>query len=183
MYPEFKDIIYGAVGREKKRVPHRLEDAWEDPVLLKGDGLPTYNLANVVDDHHMHITHVIRGTEWMAMTPKHLTMYEAFGWKAPQYAHVPLLTDQGGAKLSKRTGSIDVRSYRRDGIIPEALLNFVALLGWSHSAENDLMNLEELMGNVSLVESLQRCLINESFITKVYSQVYKGQRGSKLQKA
>jgi len=147
-YPEFNDIVYGLVGRETAPQRH-VGDSWEDPILLKSDGLPTYNLANVVDDHHMQITHVVRGTEWMAMTPKHLAMYEAFGWQPPQFAHVGLLTGIDGAKLSKRTGSTDVRSFREQGVLPEALVNFVALLGWSNRKSSDVMSLKELEKNVS----------------------------------
>ncbi|KAJ9638773.1 Glutamate--tRNA ligase mitochondrial [Coniosporium tulheliwenetii] len=129
-YPEFNDLVYGHVGRGKKK---RRQDmvAYEDPILLKTDGLPTYHLANVVDDHHMKITHVIRGDEWLPATPKHLAMYDAFGWEPPQFAHVALLVDEKGRS------SI--------GIFPETLVNFVALLGWSHNRGNDCMDMEKLI--------------------------------------
>ncbi|KAJ9663288.1 Glutamate--tRNA ligase mitochondrial [Coniosporium apollinis] len=144
-YPEFNDLVYGHVGRGKKK---RRQDmvAYEDPILLKTDGLPTYHLANVVDDHHMKITHVIRGDEWLPATPKHLAMYDAFGWEPPQFAHVALLVDEKGAKLSKRNFDVDIASYRdKIGIFPETLVNFVALLGWSHNRGNDCMDMEKLI--------------------------------------
>jgi glutamyl-tRNA synthetase len=150
VYPQFVDLIYGNVGRTLK--PRRRGDeAYEDPILLKTDGLPTYHLANVVDDHHMEITHVIRGTEWLPATPKHLAMYEAFGWTPPEFAHVGLLTDQEGNKLSKRNFDTDIASFRDNmGIFPEALANFVALLGWSHGSRSDIMTMNDLINRVSI---------------------------------
>ncbi|KAF2502448.1 glutamyl-tRNA synthetase [Lophium mytilinum] len=145
VYPEFNDLVYKKVGHTKRIGAN---DGYEDPVLLKSDGLPTYHLANVVDDHHMKITHVIRGTEWLPATPKHLVMYQAFGWSPPEFAHVGLLVDEKGNKLSKRNFDTDIASYRdKLGVFPEALSNFVALLGWSHKNKTDVMTMNELVDN------------------------------------
>ncbi|TVY43241.1 Glutamate--tRNA ligase, mitochondrial [Lachnellula occidentalis] len=150
-YPVYNDLVYGLVrqrGDYKQKVPH---EQYDDPILLKSDGFPTYHLANVVDDHLMKITHVIRGSEWMSSTPKHLAMYQAFGWEPPKFAHVSLLVDKTGAKLSKRTGSVELAEWRdKEGIFPEVLNNFVSLLGWSHSEKHDVMNMEELIRAASL---------------------------------
>lgn len=149
-YPQFVDLIYGNVGRTLKP-GRRGDEAYEDPILLKTDGLPTYHLANVVDDHHMKITHVIRGTEWLPATPKHLAMYEAFGWTPPEFAHVGLLTDQEGNKLSKRNFDTDIASFRdKMGIFPEALANFVALLGWSHGSRSDIITMNDLINKFTM---------------------------------
>ena len=103
----------------------------DDQVLLKSDGYPTYHLANVVDDHLMGITHVIRGEEWLSSTPKHVLLYHFFGWDLPVFAHLPLLLNADKSKLSKRQGDVSVEDYRLKGYLPEALVNFVALLGWN----------------------------------------------------
>ncbi|KAF4303990.1 Glutamyl/glutaminyl-tRNA synthetase class Ic [Botryosphaeria dothidea] len=143
-YPPFFDLVYGKIGKGTKPATKKVDDAYDDPILLKSDGLPTYHLANVVDDHHMKITHVIRGTEWLPSTPRHMAMYQAFGWEPPAFAHVGLLVDEEGNKLSKRNMDIDVASYRKNGFLPEAVDNFVALLGWSHRNRSDVMSLQEL---------------------------------------
>jgi glutamyl-tRNA synthetase len=119
----FTDIIRGAITVSARDL--------DDQVLLKSDGFPTYHLANVVDDHFMRITHVIRGEEWIPSTPKHVLLYEAFGWEMPQFAHLPLLLNPDRSKLSKRHGDVAVEDFRRQGYFPEALVNFVALLGWN----------------------------------------------------
>lgn len=119
----FDDVVRGRVSFSRKTV--------DDQVLLKSDGFPTYHLANVVDDHLMGITHVIRGEEWLPSTPKHILLYEAFGWDIPQFAHLPLLLNLDRSKLSKRQGDVAVEDYLAKGYVPEALLNFVALLGWN----------------------------------------------------
>lgn len=135
----------------------------DDKVLFKSDGMPTYHLANIVDDHLMEITHVIRGEEWLPSLPLHILLYRAFGWEAPEFAHLPLiLKPTGNGKLSKRdgdkfgfpvfplewtdpdTGSIS-RGYREDGYLPEALINFLALLGWNSSDEQEVFSKEELI--------------------------------------
>ncbi|KAI5302689.1 Glutamate--tRNA ligase mitochondrial, partial [Ascosphaera pollenicola] len=143
-YPMFEDIVFGKTGfnRAGKKDSASLGSQIGDPILIKSDGHPTYHLANVVDDHHMKIT--IDQKEWMSSTPMHMALYEAFGWKAPEFAHVPLLCDITGAKLSKRNNDIDISSFREQGILPEALANFTALLGWSHPGKSDVLSLKQL---------------------------------------
>lgn len=153
-YPAYEDLVYGLI-RQKQDIRTRVKGplypySYEDPVLLKSDGFPTYHLASVVDDHLMEITHVIRGSEWMSSTPKHLTIYKAFGWEPPAYAHVGLLLDKSGAKLSKRNASIDIAEWREKGVFPETLTNFVTLLGWSHRQKMDLMSMKELIQFASM---------------------------------
>lgn len=148
-YPTYKDLIYGTFRPLKKR-GHVTESSFEDPILLKSDGLPTYHLANVVDDHLMKITHVIRGSEWMPSTPKHIAMYQAFGWTPPEFAHVGLLVDDKGNKLSKRNFDTDITAFKEMEIFPETLTNFAALLGWSHKEKSDVMDLETLTKNFTL---------------------------------
>lgn len=154
VYPEFVDLIYGKVGNDKGKnvgiTRKRGEVAYEDPVLLKTDQRPTYHLANVVDDHFMNITHVVRATEWMPSTPKHLALYNAFGWTPPAFAHVGLLVNERGHKLSKRDHATDISYYRNLGILPDALVNYVALLGWSHDQRSDVMQMQDLVKQVIL---------------------------------
>jgi glutamyl-tRNA synthetase len=122
----------------------------DDQVLLKSDGYPTYHLANVVDDHLMGITHVIRGEEWLSSTPKHVLLYRYFGWEQPVFAHLPLLLNPDRSKLSKRQGDVAVEDYRAKGYLPEALVNFVAFLGWNPGDEREYFTLEELAREFSL---------------------------------
>lgn len=122
----------------------------DDQVILKSDGFPTYHLAVVVDDHFMKITHVIRGEEWLSSTPKHLLLYDYFGWQAPQFAHLPLLLNNDRSKLSKRQGDVAVEDYRRKGYLPEALVNFIAFLGWNPGDEREFFSLKELVQEFSL---------------------------------
>ncbi|MCS6989085.1 MAG: glutamate--tRNA ligase [Chloroherpetonaceae bacterium] len=124
----------------------------DDQVLLKADGFPTYHLAVVVDDHLMKITHVIRGEEWLSSTPKHVLLYEFFGWEMPVFAHVPLLLNPDRTKLSKRQGDVAVEDYVKKGFSREALLNFVALLGWNPGGGSDqeIFTLDELIERFSL---------------------------------
>ncbi|MGI9254606.1 MAG: glutamate--tRNA ligase, partial [Thermomicrobiales bacterium] len=117
----------------------------EDLVLLKSDGFPTYHLANVVDDHDMEITHILRGEEWIPTAPVHLRLYAAFGWDAPQLAHMPLILAPGGGKLSKRHGSTSMEEFRTQGYLPEALMNYLALLGWSLDGEREFFSREDLL--------------------------------------
>lgn len=138
----FKDIIRGEIS-----VQNELTD---DQILVKSDNYPTYHLANVVDDHHMRITHVIRGEEWLLSVPKHIRLYQAFGWDIPQMAHLPLLLNPDRTKLSKRQGDVAVEDFLEKGYIPEALLNFVALLGWNPGTDQELFTLEELIDQFSL---------------------------------
>lgn len=127
-------------------------DTIDDQVLLKSDDFPTYHLANVVDDYLMEVTHVIRGEEWLSSTPKHLLLYRAFGWKAPEFAHLPLLLNKDRTKLSKRQGDVAVEEYRKKGYLPEALINFVALLGWHPGGDTtqEIFSLPELVEKFSL---------------------------------
>lgn len=117
----------------------------DDQVLLKSDGFPTYHLANVVDDHLMKITHVIRGDEWISSTPKHLLLYESFGWQPPVYMHVPLLLGKDGRKLSKRRNPTSIFYYRDSGYLPEAFCNFLTLMGYSMPQDKELYSLEEII--------------------------------------
>ncbi len=135
----FNDLIRGQVSIHSKDV--------DDQVLMKSDGFPTYHLANVVDDHLMRISHVIRGEEWLSSTPKHILLYEAFGWELPQFAHLPLLLNPDKSKLSKRQGDVSVEAYLEKGYLKEALINFVALLGWNPGSGNtqEIFTLDELV--------------------------------------
>lgn len=150
-YPEFIDLLHGKLNMQTQVNPDDVR--YDDPVLVKSDGLPTYHLANVVDDHLMKITHVVRGEEWLASTPKHVAMYKAFGWKPPSFVHIPLLTTTANKKLSKRAGDIGVLSLAEKGILPEAMINYVALYGWSPSStspNSDIFTLKELEKAFSL---------------------------------
>lgn len=143
----FRDRIRGAVSFES--------DMLDDQVLVKSDGMPTYHLANVVDDHLMGITHVIRGEEWLSSTPKHVLLYQFFGWHAPEMAHLPLIMSPSGGKLSKRNADdlgipVSVRQYRDEGYEPEALINFLAFLGWNPGTEQEIFSLDELVEAFSL---------------------------------
>lgn len=142
-WPRYTDLVYGSTGKGDKKL---FSDApvWDDAILIKSDGFPTYHWANVCDDHDMQITHVVRGSEWMSSTPLHVAIYQAKEWQPPLFAHVPLLVDQNKQKLSKRNFDTDVSSYKTRGIFPEAFNNFAALLGWSHQESSDVMNLAEL---------------------------------------
>jgi nondiscriminating glutamyl-tRNA synthetase len=116
----------------------------DDQVIVKTDGFPTYHLAVVVDDHAMGITHVFRGEEWLPSTPKHLALYAAFGWEPPQFAHLPLLLNPDRSKLSKRQGDVAVEDFRDQGYLRDALVNFIALLGWNPTSDREVYSVEEL---------------------------------------
>jgi len=137
-----EDIIRGEVVFNSNVV--------DDQILLKSDGYPTYHLANVVDDHLMKITHVIRGEEWLSSTPKHILLYKYFDWEVPKFAHLPLLLNPDKSKLSKRQGDVAVEDYRAKGYLKEALVNFVALLGWSAGDDREFYYLEELCQSFTL---------------------------------
>jgi glutamyl-tRNA synthetase len=124
----------------------------DDLVILKSDGFPTYHLANVVDDHEMKISHVLRGDEWISSTPRHVLLYEAFGWTPPHFAHMPVILDPSGGKLSKRKGAASVMDYKNRGILSDALFNFLALLGWSPGGgdEREKMSRQEIVDAFSL---------------------------------
>ena len=143
----FEDVIRGYVSFEASEL--------DDQVLIKSDGLPTYHLANVVDDHLMEISHVIRGEEWLSSTPKHILMYRYFGWEPPQLAHLPLIMSPEGGKLSKRDANelgipVYVTDYREAGYEPDALINFLALLGWNPGTEQEVFSMDELAEAFSL---------------------------------
>ncbi len=125
-------------------------DDLDDLVLLKSDGFPTYHLANVVDDHAMKITHVLRGDEWIVSTPRHLLLYRALGWEPPVFAHLPVILSPQGGKLSKRKGAASVMDYKRGGVLPESLFNFLALLGWAPGDDREKMSREEMIQAFSL---------------------------------
>lgn len=125
-------------------------DSVDDQVLLKSDGFPTYHFAVVVDDHLMKITHVLRGEEWISSTPKHLLLYRAFGWEPPLFAHMPLIRNADKSKLSKRKNDVSILSYREKGYLPEALVNFIALLGWSHPEGKEIFTFEEFLRVMTL---------------------------------
>ncbi|MEM7175163.1 MAG: glutamate--tRNA ligase [Chlamydiota bacterium] len=122
----------------------------DDQVLMKSDGYPTYHLANVVDDYLMGITHVIRGDEWMSSTPKHVLLYEAFGWPQPKFIHLPLLLGADGKKLSKRRNPTSIFYYRDSGYLPEAFVNFLTLMGYSMEGDREVYSLEEIIAEFSL---------------------------------
>lgn len=130
------------------KIKGRITSPWadvDDQVLLKSDGFPTYHLANVVDDHLMEITHVIRGDEWMSSTPKHVLLYDSFGWKAPEFLHMPLLLGTDGKKLSKRRNPTSIFYYRDSGYLPEAFLNFLTLMGYSMPGDEEIYPLEKII--------------------------------------
>lgn len=124
----------------------------DDQILVKSDGFPTYHLANVVDDHTAGITYVIRGEEWIPSTPKHVLLYKAFGWEAPQFAHLSLFINKGGGKLSKREGAKSVLAYKDAGYLPEAVVNFIALLGWNPKTEQEVFSMDELIAAFDLTQ-------------------------------
>jgi glutamyl-tRNA synthetase len=117
----------------------------DDQILIKSDGMPTYNFANVIDDHAMAITHILRGSEYLTSTPKYKLLYEAFGWEVPVYVHLPLMTNADGKKISKRNGDASIPDLLDAGYLPEAIINYAALLGWSPSDNNEIFTLDELI--------------------------------------
>ena len=143
----FSDIVRGEVSFNSNEV--------DDQILVKSDGMPTYHLANVVDDHLMGITHVIRGEEWLSSTPKHVLLYRFLGWDVPAMAHLPLILSPTGGKLSKRNAEsqgipVFVRDYQAEGYEPEALLNYIAFLGWNPGTDQEIFDLDELAGVFTL---------------------------------
>jgi len=136
------DIVFGHLEFE-----NRLTD---DFVALKSDGFPTYHLASVVDDHYMGITHVMRGKEWIPSVPRHVQLYAALGWDMPEFAHLPVILAPDRSKLSKRHGAASVWDYRDMGILPEALVNYVALLGWSLDDKSEFFTTQDLIASFDL---------------------------------
>ena len=138
----YTDLVYGEISVDYKDI--------EDGILIKSDGMPTYNFANVVDDHLMGITHVIRGTEYLSSTPKYNLMYDAFGWERPTYIHLPPIMKDAQRKLSKRHGDASYEDFVKKGYVKEAIVNYIALLGWSPKTNQEKMSLAELTENFSL---------------------------------
>ncbi len=138
----FTDIVRGDVTFESSCI--------DDFVLLKSDGYPTYHLASVVDDHLMRISHVLRAEEWLSSTPRHLMLYDALGYRPPQFAHLPMLLGKDRSKLSKRHGAVSITDYKEQGYLPEAMLNFLSLLGWSLDDKTDIISRKQLIDNFSL---------------------------------
>lgn len=138
---EFDDLVFGSV-----KIPYKSID---DQILIKRNGLPTYHFGVVVDDHLMEITHVLRGSEYVSSTPKDILMYEAFGWDIPKWVHMPLIVGQNGKKLGKREGALPALEYLRQGYLPEAVINYLALLGWNPGDETTVMTKDELIKKFS----------------------------------
>ena len=149
----FKVPLEGATRYEDQllgTIERRNRDINPDPVLLKSDGYPTYHLAAITDDHDMRISHVLRAQEWVSSAPLHVLIFHACGWEPPRYAHLPVVNGPDGKKLSKRHGSMSVGEFRRRGYLPEALVNYIALLGWSLDGSSELFSLQELERSFSL---------------------------------
>ncbi len=136
---ELDDIVFGHVEFENRQ--------YDDFVAIKSDGFPTYHLASVVDDHHMGISHVMRGKEWLSSVPRHVQLYAALGWDMPEFAHLPVILAPDKTKLSKRHGAASVMDYRDMGILPEALMNYLTLLGWSLDDKSEFFTTDELISN------------------------------------
>ena len=146
----FVDELYGKITVENKEL--------DDMILIKSDGYPTYNFANVIDYHLQEITHVVRGNEYISSSPKYQRLYEAFGWEAPKYVHLPLITDENHKKLSKRSGHSSYEDLVEQGFLPEAIVNYIALLGWSPEDNQEIFSLDELIKNFDY-------FYNKTFIT------------------
>ena len=145
--PDGEEVVFYDMVRERVAIQC---DEIDDQVLIKSDGFPTYHFANVVDDHLMGITHVMRGEEWLPSTPKHVLLYQFFNWKLPKFIHLPLLLNSDKSKLSKRQGDVSVEDYLNKGYLPETLINFVALLGWHPKDEKELFSLSDLENEFSV---------------------------------
>ena len=140
-YPKEGKTVFDDIVRDRVAIDNSIVD---DQILIKSDGFPTYHFASVVDDHLMKITHVIRGEEWLSSVPKHIFLYESFGWEPPVWVHLPLLLNSDRSKLSKRQGDVSVESYLEKGYLTEVLLNFIALLGWHSADDREIYSLGEL---------------------------------------
>lgn len=138
---KFHDLVRGDVTINTDEI--------DDQVLMKSDGFPTYHMAVVVDDHLMKITHVVRGEEWLASTPKHVFLYEALGWEAPEFVHLPTVLNKNHKKLSKREGDVSVEDFKKRGYLPEGLINYLALVGWSPEDDEEIMTLKGLIPKFS----------------------------------
>ncbi|GAI03372.1 unnamed protein product, partial [marine sediment metagenome] len=138
----FHDVIRGQLTFQNSTL--------DDFILLKSDGYPTYHLANVVDDHLMAISHILRADEWLPSVPRHVLLYQSLNWEPPQFAHLPMILGPDRSKLSKRHGATTVIEYKEQGYLPEAMINFLALLGWSLDDRTELLSREELIKHFSL---------------------------------
>lgn len=138
----FEDEVYGQVKINTRDL--------DDQVLLKSDGYPTYHLAVVVDDHDMEITHIIRGEEWLPSTPKHVILYKMFGWELPKFIHLPLLLNPDRSKLSKRQGDVAAEDFLKKGYLPEAIINYIAFLGWNPKTTKEIYSMDELIEDFSV---------------------------------
>jgi len=138
----FNDLLRGEIVFENSTL--------DDFVLLKSDGYPTYHLANIVDDHLMEISHILRADEWLSSTPRHVLLYQALGWQPPQFAHLPMILGHDRSKLSKRHGATAITEYREQGYLPEAMFNFLVLLGWALDDKTEIMSRQEIIGHFSL---------------------------------
>lgn len=179
---KFQDHLRGEVEIDAKQL--------DDQVLLKTDGFPTYHLANVVDDKLMEISHVIRAEEWISSTPKHTILYQAFGWPEPVWVHLPLLRNSDKSKISKRKNPVSLEYYRRAGILPEALVNYLSLMGWSFGGDREIFTLEEMIDvfdlkNISLGgpvfdqtkltwvnQTYMHQMSDESFVKHIKDQIF-----------
>lgn len=139
---EYTDLVKGNVKFDLNLI--------SDPILIKSDGFPTYHFANVIDDHLMKITHVVRGDEWLPSIPKHIVLYNSLGWEKPHFAHLPLLLNDDKSKLSKRKNDVSIESYIDKGYTKEALINFLSLLGWHEKGDKEIYSLDELINSFSL---------------------------------
>ena len=169
----FKDVIRGDIEIQNAQL--------DDQVLIKSDGFPTYHLANVVDDYLMKISHVIRAEEWISSTPKHVLLYSAFGWKMPQFVHLPLLRNPDKSKISKRKNPVSLNYYRRKGILPQAMTNFLALMGWSYGDDREIFTPREMMQRFSLgdmhlggpvFDIRKLCHINQHYMKKLDASAF-----------
>jgi len=133
----FEDLIRGRIEIDNSTI--------DDQILIKSDGMPTYHLANVIDDHLMEITHILRAEEWLPSTPKHIILYQAFGWEIPCFGHIPLVLAKDKSKLSKRHGAVSVEEFKKLGYLPEALINYIALIGWNPKNEKEFFIKKELI--------------------------------------
>ena len=174
--PEEGELLTDDMIRGRLKFDYKLI---EDPIIIKSDSFPTYHFANVIDDYNMKISHVIRGEEWLPSLPKHIHLYNCFSWDIPKFAHLPLLLNQDKSKLSKRQGDVAVEDYIKNGYLKEALINFIALLGWHESNNQEFYELDELKEKFSLdrvqssgaVFDIQKLnWLNQHYIKKVDSQ-------------
>jgi len=161
----FTDFVRG-------NITYQNEDL-DDLILFKSNGFPSYHLANVVDDHHMKISHVLRGDEWIPSTPKHKLIYDSFGWEPPVFIHLPVILAEGGGKLSKRKGASSVTDYKDKGYMPNTLNNFLALLGWNPGNDVELMSRDELISNFTIKKIIPKsCAFDEKKLEWMNGQYF-----------